>query len=64
MLIQFNFKNFRSFRDDVSLDMKATKIAEHPNHVVECGGDKLLSVAAIYGANASGKSNVYAAFHL
>lgn len=62
MLIQFNFKNFRSFRDDVSLDMTATKITEHPNHVVECGGDKLLSVAAIYGANASGKSNVYAAF--
>lgn len=62
MLIQFHFKNFRSFRDDVSMDMTATKIAEHPNHVVECGGDKLLSVAAIYGANASGKSNVYAAF--
>ncbi|MBQ9009922.1 MAG: AAA family ATPase [Clostridia bacterium] len=62
MLIQFNFRNFRSFRDEVSLDMTATKIAEHPSHVVECGGDKLLSVAAIYGANASGKSNVYEAF--
>ena len=62
MLIQFNFKNFRSFRDDVSLDMTATKITEHPTHVVESGGDKLLSVAAIYGANASGKSNVYGAF--
>ena len=62
MLIQFNFKNFRSFRDEVSLDMTATKITEHPAHVVESGGDKLLSVAAIYGANASGKSNVYAAF--
>ena len=62
MLIQFNFRNFRSFRDAVSLDMTATKIAEHPTHVVEYGGDKLLSVAAIYGANASGKSNVYDAF--
>lgn len=62
MLIQFNFKNYRSFRDEVSLDMTATKISEHPSHVVECGGDKLLSAAAIYGSNASGKSNVYEAF--
>ena len=62
MLIQFNFKNFKSFRDDVSLDMTATRIAEHSPHVVEIGGDKLLSAAAIYGANASGKSNVYEAF--
>lgn len=62
MLIQFNFKNFMSFRDEASLDMTATKISEHPAHVVETGGDKLLTVAAIYGANASGKSNVYNAF--
>lgn len=62
MLIQFNFKNFKSFRGEVSLDLTATKISEHPSHVVEFGGDKLLSVAAIYGANASGKSNVYGAF--
>lgn len=62
MLIQFNFKNFMSFRDEASLDMTATKISEHPTHVVETGGDKLLTVAAIYGANASGKSNVYNAF--
>lgn len=62
MLIQFNFKNFMSFRDETSLDMTATKITEHPVHVVETGGDKLLTVAAIYGANASGKSNVFNAF--
>ena len=62
MLIQFNFKNFKSFRDEVSLDMTATKITEHPAHVVDFGGDKLLSAAAIYGSNASGKSNVYEAF--
>ena len=62
MLIQFNYKNFKSFRGEVSLDMTATKITEHPSHVVNMGGDKLLSVAAIYGSNASGKSNVYGAF--
>lgn len=62
MLVQFNFKNFKSFRDEVSLDMSATKITEHEEHVVDIANDKLLKVAAIYGANASGKSNVYAAF--
>lgn len=62
MLIQFNFKNFKSFRDEVSLDLSATKITEHEDHVVDIANDKLLKVAAIYGANASGKSNVYDAF--
>ena len=62
MLIQFNFKNFKSFREEVSLDLTATKITEHEDHVAEAANDKLLKVAAIYGANASGKSNVYDAF--
>lgn len=62
MLIQFNFKNFKSFRDEVSLDLSATKITEHEDHVVNIANDKLLKVVAIYGANASGKSNVYDAF--
>ncbi len=31
-------------------------------HVAEVANDKLLKVAAIYGANASGKSNVYDTF--
>jgi len=62
MLVQFNFKNHKSFRDEVSLDLSATKITEHGNHVVDIANDKLLKVAAIYGANSSGKSNVYNAF--
>lgn len=62
MLIQFNFSNYRSFKDEVNLDMEATRITEHPNHVAEVGKEKILKVAAIYGANASGKSNVFSAF--
>lgn len=62
MLLQFNFKNHRSFRDKVSFDMSATKITEHPEHVVSTAKEKILRVAAIYGANASGKTNVYDAF--
>jgi len=65
MLIQFNFKNFNSFRDEVSLDLSATNITEFPDHVININNasqDKILPIAAIYGANASGKSTVYKAF--
>ncbi len=62
MLIQFNFKNFKSFRDEATLDMSAAKMTEFSERVVSMGNEKILPVAAIYGANASGKSNVYNAF--
>ena len=62
MLIQFRFQNFKSFRDDTILDFSATKITEHIEHVVLQGNEKLLPVSAIFGANASGKSNVVEAF--
>lgn len=60
--IQFNFKNYNSFRDEAILDLSATKMTEFSNRVVSVGSEKILPVAAIYGANASGKSNVYSAF--
>ncbi len=62
MLIQFSFKNYKSFRDDTILDMSATKITEYSNHVVNVGDERLLPTAAIFGSNASGKSNVIEAF--
>ena len=61
MLQQFNFENFHSFRDEMSLDLSAAKISEFENTVVKVGNEKLLPVIAIYGANASGKSNVLSA---
>lgn len=62
MLLQFNFKNFKSFRDDTTLDLTAAKISEYNNHIVSIGNEKVLPVAVIFGANASGKSNVHEAF--
>ncbi len=58
MLLQFNFKNYKSFKDDTTIDFTATKISEYSNHVVSIANEKILPVAAIFGANASGKSNV------
>ena len=62
MLIQFNFKNYKSFRDEVTLDLSAAKMTEYSDRVTSIGSERILPVAAIYGANASGKSNVYRAF--
>ncbi|MFT8315933.1 MAG: ATP-binding protein [Clostridium sp.] len=63
MLIQFNFKNFKSFRDMATLDMSATSITEHPYNLINVNKDeKYIKIAAIYGANASGKSSVIQAF--
>lgn len=62
MLLQFNFKNYKSFRDDTTLDLTATKISEFNNHVISIANERVLPVASIFGANASGKSNVQEAF--
>ncbi|MDO5141105.1 MAG: ATP-binding protein [Eubacteriales bacterium] len=62
MLIQFNFKNYKSFKDEATLDLSAAKMTEFSDRVVCVGSAKIQPVAAIYGANASGKSNVYSAF--
>ncbi len=37
MLIQFNFKNFNSFRDDTTLDLSAAKMTEFSERVVTVG---------------------------
>ena len=62
MLIKFNFKNFKSFKNENCLDMEATSIKEHEYNTINIKDKKYLKVAAIYGANASGKTNVLEAF--
>lgn len=62
MLIQFRFKNFKSFRDDTILDFSATEDTENEYSIIKVADERLLTVAGIFGANASGKSNVIKAF--
>jgi len=62
MLLQFRFKNYKSFAEEAILDMTATNIKEHMDSLIDIAGKKILPVAAIFGANASGKSNFFQAF--
>lgn len=65
MLVQFMLKNVLSFKDETILDMTAINAyKEHKCNLIDNGGkEKYLRVAAIYGANASGKSNLYLAMY-
>ena len=62
MLIKFNFRNFKSFKNENCLDMEAATIKEHDYNTINIKDKKYLKIAAIYGANASGKTNVLEAF--
>lgn len=68
MLIRFKVKNFLSFNckeDDTSeeFSMIAGKVRNKEDHVYSDGTVKLLKFSALYGANASGKSNFVKALH-
>lgn len=63
MLIKFIFKNFKSFLGESELTLEAGRVTELPSNVFELNDtEKFLKTAIIYGANASGKSNVIQAF--
>jgi AAA15 family ATPase/GTPase len=58
MLVEFRFKNFRSFRDEQLLSLVAGRDKVLGHNLVSAGKLRLLKMAAVYGANASGKSNL------
>ena len=63
MLIRFNVKNFLSFSESENglseeFSMIAGKVRNKKTHVYDNEKIKLLKFAAIYGANAAGKSNL------
>lgn len=60
MLLRFRFSNYRSFRTEQELSLIAGSLNDQPEGVFEVPGlkERVLPVAAIYGANASGKTTV------
>lgn len=66
MLLRFSVENYRSFRDRVELSMIPSRVRSHPGHVVSPASARdigALKASVIYGANASGKSNLIKAMH-
>lgn len=63
MLISFSIRNWKSYRDVANLSMMATREQQHKETLREVSSlrAKLLSVAAIFGKNAAGKSNLFQA---
>lgn len=63
MLIMFRVKNFASFKDEIILDMRAISYKDMKSHVLENNNNKVVKTLAIYGKNASGKSNLISALY-
>ena len=62
MLLMFKVRNYTSFKEESILDMRATSYVQHPSHVIHVDDRlSLLKTTALYGANASGKSNLISA---
>lgn len=61
MLIRFTVENYLSFNQRVDFNMLASEETAHSHHVVPYNSKqprKLLRTSLLYGANASGKSNL------
>ena len=61
MLVNFNVQNFLSFNEKQSFSMIGGKVRGKANHLTAGSSPKLLKFASIFGANASGKSNIVTA---
>jgi AAA15 family ATPase/GTPase len=60
MLVQFTVENFRSIKEPVTMSLASG--TNNEKNVYTIRDYKLLTSAAIYGANGSGKSNILSAF--
>ena len=68
MLLNFKFSNFRSFKEETNFTMIPCSKRMHNEYIIRTDGNKStirsLPVSVIYGANASGKSNVILAMYI
>lgn len=66
MLVRVEVENWMSFRDRAVFTMLASKERQHSERIARLpkySPAKVLPIAAIYGGNASGKSNFFKAIH-
>jgi AAA15 family ATPase/GTPase len=60
MILEFKIRNFLSFKDEVTFSFEATADKSYEDHYVTeiTPGVRILKLGIVYGANASGKSNL------
>jgi AAA15 family ATPase/GTPase len=58
MLVEFKVANYRSFREEQTLSLVASKDTQLRENCIDQGKLHLLKAVGIYGPNASGKSNL------
>jgi AAA15 family ATPase/GTPase len=63
MILEIRLSNFFSIKDEIVLDLRAAKsqsrkVRDLENNVFAWKDEKILKAVALYGANASGKSNI------
>lgn len=61
MLVNFRCNNFLSFNSLTEFSMVKGSARKHPNHKIEYRDVSILKFAALYGANAAGKSSLVSA---
>ena len=61
MIIKFEVENYLSFKDKAIFDLTAADITEFPDNVYESDDTGFLKSSILYGANSSGKSNLFRA---
>jgi AAA15 family ATPase/GTPase len=69
MILEFSVKNFRSIKDLQTISFVATGLKsideeQDKNNIVDIDGQRILKTVGIYGANASGKSNILRALEV
>lgn len=58
MLVRFKLRNFLSYGEEQEFSMISGKARSFPEHIIDNGNIQLVKSGVIYGANASGKSNM------
>ena len=68
MILEFRLGNLFSFRNEITLNLQAAKIQTEKGKALSgnlftVGGEQILKSISVFGANASGKSNVIKGIH-
>jgi AAA15 family ATPase/GTPase len=68
MILEIRLENFFSIKDEILLDFRAAKISTSgtkalSTNVIDYNGEKILKSIGLFGANASGKSNILKAIN-